>query len=132
MTKQHQLSGRLLRRAQTVLITITTAGMLMAGPAWAGKTEAEAALARADAKIEVVTRQVGQSNIQLDQSFTIARERLGEARAALQKRRYDSAEMKADEASLLAELAAEKAKLRALQTSYNNMMRATSTVAPRE
>ena len=69
--------------------------------------------------------------MQNDQSFTSARERFAEARAALEKRQYDSAEMKAKEAALLAELAAEKAKLRALQTSYNNMMRATSTVAPR-
>jgi hypothetical protein len=132
MIERYQSSGRFLRKARLSLIMFTAAGMLMAGPALAGRTEAQTALARADAKFEVVTRQVGQSGAQHDQSFTNARERLGEARVALQERRYDRAEMLADQASLMAELAVEKAKLSALQTSHTNMQRALSTGAPRE
>ena len=132
MTESYTSSRRLLRKARVSLIILAATGMLMAAPAWAGKAEALDALARADAKMEVVTRQSGQSGGQHDQGFTVARERLGEARAALQKRNYDSAEMLADEASLMAELAVEKVKLTALQTSYTNMLRATSIVAPRE
>lgn len=132
MTERHTLPGWLMRKARASLLIFTAAGMLMTAPAWAGQTEAQTALARAEAKIEVVTRQVGQSSAQNNHSFTAAREKLIEARVALQKRRYDATEMLADEASLMAELAVEKAKLTALQTSHTNMLRATSTVAPRE
>lgn len=113
-------------------MAFTSAVIFMAAPASAGKTEAQAALTRADAKIEIVTRQVGQSGVQHDYSFTTARDRLGDARIALEKRRYERAEMLADEASLIAELVAEKAKLSALKISQTNMLKATSAVAPRE
>lgn len=98
----------------------------LANPAWAGQREAEAALSRADAKMEVVSRQVGQAGMPNVQGFTMARERLNAARAALQKREYDSAEMMADEASLLSELGAEQAKLEALKISHENVAKAAA------
>ena len=87
-------------------------------PALAGQTEAEASVNRADAKIEMVTRQAGQAD---DQSFNMARQRLVDARAAYKSEHYDKAEMLADEASLLASLTSEKAILAALQTSHDNL-----------
>jgi len=91
-------------------------------PAFAGQTEAEAAIGRADAKIEMVTRQAGQAGDTGDQSFNMARQRLVDARIALKADHYDTAENLADEASLLAALTGEKAILAALQTSHDNLI----------
>ena len=91
-------------------------------PAFAGETEAQAAIARADAKIEMVTRQAGQAGDTGDQSFNMARQRVGDARTALKAGHYDTAENLADEASLLATLTGEKAILGALQTSHDNLV----------
>ncbi|MEX1146851.1 MAG: hypothetical protein WEB93_00580 [Sphingomonadales bacterium] len=99
-------------------------------PAWAGRNEAETAITRADAKIEVVSRQVGQAGMPNVQGFTLARERLNSARQALQQREYDSAEMMANEASLLTELGSEQARLEALKTSYENVSRTAGENAP--
>ncbi len=99
----------------------------LALPAFAGQTEAEAAISRADAKIEMVTRQAGQAGDTGDQSFNMARQRVIDARAALQSAHYDTAENLADEASLLAALTSEKAILAALQTSHDNLV---SSAAP--
>jgi hypothetical protein len=105
------------------LIGLAVLGLAtLALPALAGQTEADAAISRADAKIEMVTRQAGEAGSTGDQSFNMARQRLVDARAALKSDHYDSAEMLADEASLLAALTGEKAILAALQTSHDNLV----------
>ncbi len=91
-------------------------------PAFAGETEAKAAISRADAKIEMVTSQAGQAGQNGDQSFNMARQRLVDARAALRSNQYDTAEMLGDEAALLATLTGEKAILAALQVSHENLV----------
>jgi hypothetical protein len=92
---------------------------LTASPALAGESNAEAAIGRAGAKIEMATRQSGVAGDQGDQSYNMARGRLDDARSAFKSRHFDDAEMFADEAALLAELTGEKAKLAALQTSHD-------------
>lgn len=110
---------------------VTALGLMtFAGPAFAGQTDAAAAVSRANAKIEMVTSQAGQAGDNGDQSFNMARQRLTDAHTALKAGRYDTAEMLADEASLLATLTGEKAVLAALQTSHDNLI--SSTVAPHQ
>ncbi len=67
----------------------------------------------------MAARQSGLAGDQGDQSYDLARTRLQSARDALKAGRDDRAEMLAKEASLLADLTVEKAKLAALQTSHD-------------
>ncbi len=90
---------------------------LFSNNAFAGQSEANNAIARAEAKIEMATRQAGTAGSQGDQSYNMSRDRVETAKTALNKGNYESAEMLADEAALLAELTSEKAKLAALKTS---------------
>lgn len=101
----------------------------LAFPALAGETEAKLAIGRADAKIEMVTRQAGQAGDNGDQSFNMARQRLTAAKAALTSNRYDNAERLAEQSALLASLTAERATLAALQASNKNLV-ASATAAP--
>jgi hypothetical protein len=100
---------------------------LTASAAWADQSSAQAAISRADGKIETATRQAGIAGDQGDQVYTLARTRLQYARDALTAGRDKTAEMLADEASVLADLTVEKAKLAALQTSYDLV---ANTAAP--
>ncbi len=106
------------------------ATVLAAGSAFAGEEEASAALSRAEVKIETVTRVAGQAGDTGDQSFNMARERFESAKAAKKDNKYDQAEMMADEASLLADLTAERATLAALKVSHENLLRSVSAAAP--
>lgn len=103
---------------------------MYASPAFADQSSAEAALTRADAKIETVTRQAGQAGDTGDQSFNMARERLTNAKAALKSNDFDTAEMLAEEAGLLADLTAEKATLAALVANHDALARSTATTLP--
>jgi hypothetical protein len=95
-------------------------------PAIAGETEATAEINRADAKIEMVTRQAGQAGDKGDQSFNMSRQKLIEARAAKASGNYDTAQMLAEQSSLLASLTAEKAILASLQASHDTLLKSTS------
>ncbi|MET0545785.1 MAG: hypothetical protein ABWZ40_05710, partial [Caulobacterales bacterium] len=66
-------SSLVTRHARTVLAAATLALSFGAAPAFADQSDAEAALTRADAKIETVTRQAGQAGDNGDQSFNMAR-----------------------------------------------------------
>jgi hypothetical protein len=101
-----------------------SATALLSAPAIAGMTEAQAALSRADAKIEIVARHSSQPGMQNDQSFNRSHQKLAAARDAMKANKYDTAEMLAEEAALLAELTAEVAKLAVLQTSRNDITKA--------
>jgi hypothetical protein len=103
------------------LAPVALALMFVAGPALAGEKEAEAALSRASVKIETVTPRAGQASQAGDQSFNMARERLNSAQTAEAAGRHDVAEMRANEASLLADLTGERAVLAALETSHRNL-----------
>jgi hypothetical protein len=118
--------GKLTRTCVSAAIIVLIMG---ATPAFAGQKEAVAALGRADAKIEMVTRNAGQAGDTGDQTFNMARERLVSARAAEKADHFDRAEMLAEEAALLADLTAEKAALAALTLSHDNLVRA-SAVGP--
>lgn len=104
--------------------------MSFSAPAMAGQAEALAAINRADAKIEMVVRQAGQAGDMGDQSFNMARQRIKDARLALKSSKYDTAEMLANESSLLAALTVEKAVLAALETSHATLLK--STVSPNQ
>jgi hypothetical protein len=116
-------------RMRTVVIAAVIALTFSAAPAFAGQSEAETALSRADAKIELATRKAGQAGDKGDQSFNTARERLVNARAAQKANDYDKAEMLADEASLFADLTVEKATLAALIVSHDNLVRSIADSA---
>jgi hypothetical protein len=98
-------------------------------PALADETTARLAIGRADAKIEMVTRQAGQAGDSGDQSFNMARQRLTAARAAVEANHYDNAERLAEQSALLASLASERATLAALRISNNNLL-ASAMAAP--
>lgn len=117
-------------RALSRLLALSALGAMIAGfPAAADQPEAQTALSRAEAKIEMATRQAGLAGNEGDQSFNMARQRLDMAREALKADKYDSATMFADEASVLAELTGEKAKLAALQTSHDAVAKAAISPA---
>ena len=97
--------------------------------AWADQPDAQAAIGRADGQIDIATRQAGVAGYGGDQSHNVARTRLDAARKALKDGRYDTAQMLADEASVLAELTVEKAKLAALQTSHD-LVAKTANLSP--
>ncbi|WP_443749452.1 hypothetical protein [Asticcacaulis solisilvae] len=116
-----------------IAVAVAALGLTtFAVPAFADQTAASAAISRADAKIEMVTAQAGQAGDNGDQSFNMARQRLTDAHTALNSGRYDTAEMLADEAALLATLTGEKAVLAALQTSHDNLMAATGPSEPNQ
>jgi hypothetical protein len=115
--------GDLLRHGACAVVIAFTLG---AAPAFAGQVEATAAVSRADAKIELVTRNAGSAGDSGDQTFNMARERLVSARAAEKANDYDGAEKLAQEAALLADLTAEKATLAALTVSHDNLVRANT------
>lgn len=119
ISDKNRPGGRFPLRA--VMVTLAMAGALVAVPAWADSDGAKAAIVRADAKIEMVTRQAGLAGNYGDQSFNMARQRVASARLASKNGNYDDATMMADEASLLAELTAERANLAALKTRYDGM-----------
>ena len=98
--------------------------------AWAGQAEAEAAVGKADAKLELVTRTAGLAGANGDQTFNMARQRLDAAHGALKGDHYDTAGMLADEAAVLAELTAERASLAALQTSHDAVAKTVATPTP--
>ena len=98
-------------------------------PALADEATARLAIGRADAKIEMVTRQAGQAGDSGDQSFNMARQRLTAARAAVEANHYDNAERLAEQSALLASLASERATLAALRISNNNLL-ASAMAAP--
>jgi len=102
---------------------------LFTGSAMAGQAEAEEAIARASAKIEMVVRMSGQAGDSGDQSFNRARQRLSDARELHKKGQYDTAEMMAEELALLAALTSERARLAALQTSHNNLLATSNSVS---
>ena len=108
-------------KAHGSLAPMALALMFIAGPALAGEKEADAALNRANVKIETVTPRAGQASQSGDQSFSMARERLAKAKVAEAAGHHNSAEMWADEASLLADLTGERAVLAALETSRRNL-----------
>jgi outer membrane PBP1 activator LpoA protein len=118
--------GNLTRNCVAAAIVALTLG---AAPAFAGQSEATTAVGRADAKIEMVTRQAGQAGDAGDQTFNMARERLVNARAAEKSNNFDRAEMLANEAALLADLTAEKATLAALTISHDNLVRSSAVGA---
>lgn len=97
--------------------------ILFSGNAFAGQNEALTSIARAEAKIEMATRQAGLAGSKGDQSYNMSNERIVAARSALKDGRYESAEYLAEEASLLAELTSEKAKLSALQNSSDALIK---------
>ena len=109
-------------------IAMSLALTFLAAPAFAGQTEANEALQRADVKIETVTRQAGRASDVGDQSFNMARERVEAARTAIKDGKYDRAEMLANEASVLADLTAERAVLAALKDSEANLMQSVSAI----
>lgn len=108
---------------------VTLCLSVFAHSAMADESTAELAIGRADARIEMVTRQAGQAGDMGDQSFNMARQRLTAARAALKSRNYDNAERLAEQSALLASLTAERATLAALRTSNNNLL-ASAMAAP--
>jgi hypothetical protein len=119
-------SGR--RYCKIYLIIASCIGLsLTALAAWADQSSAQAAISRADGKIETATRQASIAGDQGNQVYTLARTRLQSARDALTAGRDKTAEMLADETSVLADLTVEKAKLDALQTSYDLV---ANTAAP--
>lgn len=105
-----------------------TSFFLFSSNAYAGQSEANEAIARAEAKIEMATRQAGLAGNQGDQSYNMSRDRVETAKSALSKGNYDSAEMLADEAALLAELTGEKAKLAALKTSNEAISKSNAQI----
>jgi hypothetical protein len=109
-----------------MLAAASVATLIFASPALAGENEAKTALSRADAKIEMVTRQAGAAGNTGDQSFNMARQRAEAARTALKAGNYDTAQDLADEAALLADLASERAKLADLKTSHGRLTDAVS------
>ncbi len=100
-----------------LLLGLSIGLSLAASAALADQRSAEAAISQADGRIEMATRQAGVAGDQGDQTYTAARERLQSARDALTSGKEGRAEMLAEEASLLADLTVEKAKLAALQST---------------
>lgn len=109
-----------------VLAACLAAAVFVAAPAAAAsRQDAAAAIGRADAKIELVSRNAAQPGMPNDQSYNDARQRMEQARAAEKSNRYERAEWLADEAGQLAELTGERAKLAALLA---NLAAATSSL----
>lgn len=126
------IRGRALAMAGAAALMMTPV-VLTPGLAAASQPAAEAAISRAGARIEMAARQSGVAGNDGDQSYNMARSRLDAARAALKAGHDDEAQSLADEASLLAELTTEKAKLAALQTSRDQVaasVAASTTVQP--
>jgi hypothetical protein len=117
------------RRARNIGAAIILAAAF-ASPAFADEEDASSAITRAQTKIETVSRVAGQASDGGDQSFTMARETLQSAEAAKKANKYDEAEMLAEQAGLLADLTTERAKLAALKTSHDDLLRTTAAVAP--
>lgn len=117
-------------RMRLAVIASVLALSAVAAPAFAGESDSEAAIARAATKVEMVTRQAGQAGDKGDQSFNMARERLENARGAHKDNKFDTAEMLAAEAALLADLTSERATLAALTVSRDNLMRSSASAAP--
>jgi len=116
-------------------LALTGAAVLVLAPGLAAASQpaAEAAVSRAGARVEMATRQSGVAGNDGDQSYNMALTRLEAARAALKAGHDDQAQSLAEEASLLAELTTEKAKLAALQTSRDQVaasVAASTTVQP--
>src|SRR5690348_6015581 len=61
MIDQRRTNLSATRLTRGLLVPLAIAAAFAAGPAFAGEKEAEAALSRADVKIETVTRQAGQA-----------------------------------------------------------------------
>jgi hypothetical protein len=123
MTMTPQIHAPRRGGARRALAALTVACALIAAPSWAAEPEAQAAIARADAKIEMATRQAGVAGNMGDASYNMARQRVDAAKLALKDAKYNSAEMLAEEAALLAELTGEKAKLAALTVSHDTLAR---------
>ena len=124
--KQNKTSPVNLAARLNLLAVLALGLIFSASPAFAGQNEANTAISRADAKIEMAIRQAGLVGNQGDQSYDMARNRLVNARVELKNSNYDRAERLADEAALLAELTAEKAKLGALMTSNAALAKSNS------
>lgn len=129
MTRTHlnfPNTNRYLKR----LIGISTIGcFFIAMPVAADEAAAKVAISRADARVEMVTRQAGVAGSVGDQSFNQARQRLVNARVALKSGQYDHAERLATQAALLASLSSERATLAALQISNASLL-GTANSAP--
>ncbi len=113
--------------SQYLCLLVAGTAAFFATPVYAGQDEATAAVGRAQAKIEVVSRHSSQPGMLDDQSFNQARQRLEEAKNAQKTHDYDTAQMLADEAALLAELTGERAKLASLVASRNLAVAPVST-----
>ncbi len=122
------LKTRVLRAVpqRSALFALGLSVSLAASAAYADPPGAEAAISNADGRIEMAARSSGVAGDAGDQSYALARARLQSARDALKAGREDRAEMLANEASLLADLTVEEAKLAALQTSHDLVASAAS------
>lgn len=114
-------------RMATLLAALALTSLLVL-PALAGEDEAQQALARAEAKIEMVTRS-GNPPATQSQAFTIAQRKIMEAREALRRDRNKEAEYISMEAEVWAEAAAAMNDLAGMERTRMEMARAVDILA---
>jgi len=103
----------LRQRWLPVACFVLMSGLCLSQPAHADERDAKNAIMRAEAKIELVLRET--PNATQDPSFAVAREKIIQARTALDRNKDQQAEWFANEAELLTELTAGAAQLAGLE-----------------
>ena len=127
---RHNKHANIKSFGKSILSLVVSLGFLaFSAPAFADQDAATAAINRAEAKIEMVTRQAGLAGDSGDQSYNMARQRLVDARTSLDAGKYESAEMLAEESALLASLTAERAVLASLKLSHDNLVKSATATA---
>jgi hypothetical protein len=107
-------------------------GVMIAGLCWlpaarAGQAEASVAIARAEAKVELVSRESPAAT--QDPSFAAAQSKLNEARAAAARNQDQAAEWRANEAEQFADITAGGAQLAGLERTRAQVGHAVEVLA---
>ncbi len=121
------LRTKSLRSVSAFLATLTLAGA-MAMPATANEADARTALARAEAKVEVVARSGVPPSTQSN-AFAIAQQKIDAAKDAFRRDKNRFAEYYAMEAEVWAEVAASNNELTGLERTRAELARAVDILA---
>jgi hypothetical protein len=111
----HSINKGSLHRWMLVAGVVMVAGLSGLPAAYAGEDAAMVAIARAEAKIDLISRETPAATH--NPSFSVAHDKLTQARDAAEHHKNQKAEWLANEAELLADNTAGSAKLAELEAS---------------